>query len=198
MDHSVLRREVMIVVLCLLLPACNLLPTAAEGEEDSYTIPVVRITGVEVRPLDRKEEDGTTSYFYSDTLHEQIVFSVRTQYDNVGERAIECRPNDPLYDPVPGVVLNPVEFGGWRVVQFDGPIQAHGEVLVANTNLLEMKALEDDYGIRKRVGPFGISEIHLDRSIYTVPDGAYEVAFAWVTSEGETLADRVDVRIDLR
>ncbi len=197
MSDPFLRHATLITFIGLLLPACNLLPSSAEGEENC-SIPVVRITGVEVKPLDREEQNGKTSYFYTDVLREQIVFAVETQYETVGEREVECPPDDPLYDPIPGVVLNPVEFGGWRTVEFDGPIRAHGEALPAHTNLLEVEALEDDYGIRASVYPFAIHHVRLDRDTYDVPDGAYEVSFAWVTSEGEALADRVAMRIDLR
>lgn len=185
------RYGALAALLMFVLPACGLLTSSAE-EEEGCSIPVIRLTGVEVRPLDR-DGNGT---FYSSTLRNQIAFSAKAEYDVIERREVEC-VSGPLVDPAPGITVNPVEFGSRKVIQFDGPIRARGESIPAYTNLLGVEALSEEVGLLGRIGAFGLTTTRFDRDTYDIPDGKYEVTFAWTTSEGETLSDRADVRIDL-
>jgi hypothetical protein len=80
-------------------------------------------------------------------------------------------------------------------VQFDRSIRAFGTTIPAETNLLEVDTLKDDYGLRTRPSPFAIAEVRFDQATYTFPEGDYQSTFAWVTSDDEMLRDRVTVHI---
>lgn len=189
-----MRRTGLCMAACLLVASCGVLPSD-EQREETCTIPVVRITGVDVTPIDREQRDGQTHYSFPDTLRGQVAFQAETEYEKLGEETVAC-PDDPLADPMPGQVVNPVEGMGY-VVRFDRPLQVLDEAIPAETNLLEVEALQDEYGLRSRLSPFAIVELHFDRTIYTFPEDAYRGAFAWITSEGEIIGDSVQVYIDL-
>lgn len=183
------------LLACCSLAACSVLPPSSD--EAGCTLRTVRITGVEVKPLDRQvRANGHIDYFYSSTLREQVVFAVEATHETLSEESVEC-PDDPLIDVAPGRVVNPIE-GFGHIVQFDRSIQAAGAAIPAETNLLQVEALDDDYGLRTRPSPFAIAEVRFDRATFSFPPDDYRATFAWITSEGDVLQDRVDVRIDLK
>lgn len=190
-----MRRAGLFMAACILVASCSVFPSAEEGEE-ACTIPVVRITGVDVTPIDREPSAGQMHDAFPDTLRGQVAFQAETEYEKLGEETVAC-PDDPLADPMPGKVINPVDRLG-HVVRFDRPIRVFDAVMPAEANLLEVGALQDEYGLRRRLSPFGIVELHFDRAVYTFHEDAYRGVFAWITSEGEVISDSVQVYIDLQ
>jgi hypothetical protein len=178
----------------LLLTGCELLPWRGGGEE-ACTIPVVRITGVDVTPLDRRVAGGQTHFFHTDTLRTQLVFEVRALYDEVDRREVPC-VDDPLIDPVPGEVLNPVELGP-SALHFDRPIQVLGQEIPPGENVMQLDGLQDDHALRAHVYPFAVHEVRLDGARFYLPPGPYAIHFAWQTVAGEGLADVVQVYVDV-
>lgn len=190
----VLKYTIFMLLVCCGVSACSVLPSS--DDPAGCTLPIVRVTGVEVTPLDREVRDGgQVHYVHSHALRGQIVFEVRVEHEAVGEAAVAC-PDDPLVDLIPGRVVNPIEPFG-HVVRFNRPIRAHGTIMPADTNLLAVPALEEDYGLRTSPSPFAIAQVRFEPATYTFPAGTYRGTFAWVTGDGAVLQDQVEVHIDV-
>ena len=169
--------------------------------------PALRITGVEVKPLDRKEEGSFTQSFHSDTLRGQITFELHArskrvliEYDSTlvayDELRLEHNRNlKPGDEPIPyPPSQNHVEYGS-GVLAFNKPVLLDGVALSPGTNVLAA-----DYSgeavlyASPSVG--ARSQVHVREERLRIPKGWNELYFRWSTDDGLVLGDTVRVYID--
>lgn len=167
-----------------------------DAEPDAF-----RITGVSVRPLDRIDANGATSYFLTDTLRGQLAFAVETEAEPVVP-APASRQSAAGVDEVPGMLVNPtLPERSWLSV--DRPIVHRGVEIPAGTNLLEVEAIAESFDgswvdlTFPPLSPFVLGQVHLRPIIFELPEGDYRFTFRW-GSETEVFSDTVAVHVALK
>ncbi|GAB5519188.1 MAG: hypothetical protein RhofKO_14390 [Rhodothermales bacterium] len=193
-------RTLLVCMLAFMLLGCD-------GHDDGLVeMPIYRLTGVTVEPLDREDGNGTTSFFTSTTLTRQLHFQVRPEYRQVDSRRVvptEC--DDPRVDCAPFYELqNPTRYDGLSLT-LNQAISYRGRILPAGTDLMQDEEIVNafdgswlDLYVPRALSPSAIGTATFRREAFNVPNGDYRLRFAWTTQEGEVLADEVAVRIALK
>ena len=146
----------------------------------------VRITGVEVKAIDRVKEDGKINDRESAKLTHWIRFDVH-----------------PKFEPVPGTaalphkIIDPVVAAESRMT-LDKPVKFGGKDVPAGTNLLDFKKFDGSFFnvSMPDLFPFAIHSARI-QSGFEIPADTYVVTFEWKTAGGEIFSDKVRVEIDV-
>jgi hypothetical protein len=171
--------------------------TSADSRPNVTEVPVVKITGVTVKPLDREGNN----LFHTDTLKNQVVFSVYTESEVIGYEEIPATPvlqNDQM----PGIVANPTEHA-YSSVCFNKPIRYFDKTIDAKTNLIQHPAFTEsstgstgDLTFNPSLFPFATGQARLNTESFRIAPDDYEIVFQWGNEEGEYFRDTVQVHIN--
>ncbi len=176
-------------------------PSAEAKRAEEQMGPGLRIVGVEVEPLGRREEAGGRSHpFYTDTLRGRIAFEVRARtervpiaYDSTVVAALEHnRTLAPGEEPIPmPPAANRVELEGAALI-FGRPVVINGLEHPPGKNVLR-DARHQHAIFFSLPSPGALSEIRLEEARFHVPRGWNTIRFRWQTDDGLTLGDTVRV-----
>ncbi|MBE9118281.1 hypothetical protein IQ249_20525 [Lusitaniella coriacea LEGE 07157] len=161
----------------------------------------VRMTGVDVQPLDCKQEGKYTHLFDSDSLRGQATFRVRVRYDKIpashqSKNRSWFGNSATVSEPYPYKRLNNSILGE-SVLRFDRAIELNGQTIEAGTNLLEIPGIQDHLFFPDAIVPDVNNQVTLKTEHFHIPPGNYEVYFEWTLDDGQILGDTVDVAIDI-
>ncbi len=166
--------------------------------DDLTKIPVVIITGVEVKPLD---QDGN-NHFYTDTLRNQFRFSVYTEYEIIGYEEVQTVIEEHDQDKLPGVIANPTH-PEYASIQFNKPIGYQSRPIEPGMNLFEDEEIMDSFDgagmdllFNPHLSPFAIGQIVFKKAAFYVEPGEYQIEVTWGNDE-ELFHDSVQVYLDL-
>lgn len=174
------------------------------GTEGVRDVPRFRITGVDVRAIDRRQEGQLTHYFWTDTLRQLVQFEVRAAFERLPSAGGAAAATDPLAtDPYPGDLVNPTLRERNSIV-LDRPVIHRGVEIPAGTNLVAVEAIRNSFDgmmsdlLHSGPSPFAVTEVAFRLHAFDFAPGPHTFTFRWETAEGEVFADTVAVVIDLR
>jgi len=166
--------------------------------DDSEKIPVVMITGVEVRPLDQEGNN----HFYTDTLRNQFRFSVYTDYEIIGYEEVQTVIDEHDQDKLPGIITNPTH-PEYASIQFNKPIGYQSRPIEPGNNLFEDEEIMNSFDgagmdllFNPHLSPFAIGQIVFKKAAFYVEPGEYQIEVSWGNGE-EIFRDTVQVYLDL-
>lgn len=171
--------------------------TSVSGDDAMVEIPVVQITGVNVKPYDIIENDT----FFTDTLRNNIRFMVFTTADTVGYDMVP--EVQPLHtgDQMPGIISNPTE-PEFASLRFTSPVEHRGRILAAGTNLAGDHEIQQSFDgstsdllFMPVLFPFAVGSVVFRPEAFSFDPQLYEIIFTWGNHD-ELFADTVQVFID--
>lgn len=172
--------------------------------ERAREAPRFRITGVDVRAIDRRQEGQFTHYLWSDTLRQLVQFEVRAAFERLPDAGGAARVDDPLAsDPYPGDIVNPTLRERTSIV-LDRPVVHRGVEIPAGTNLVAVEAIRNSFDgmmsdlLHGGPSPFTVSTVAFRLYAFEFARGPHTFTFRWETAEGEAFTDSVAVVIDLQ
>ena len=173
--------------------------TTDSDTDDLTKIPVVTITGVEVKPLDQEGNN----HFYTDTLRNSFRFSVYTDYDIIGYEEISSGSAVYNSDLLPGIIANPTQ-SEYASVSFNKPIDYRGRTIEPGLNLYkddEIMGSFDGSGMdllfNPYLSPFAIGQVVFKKEAFSTENGEHQIIFKWGNNDGEIFSDTVHVYLDL-
>lgn len=174
------------------------------GTEGVREVPRFRITGVDVRAIDRRQDGQFTRYFQADTLRQLVQFEVRAAFERLPAGGGAAAATDPLAtDPYPGDVVNPTLRERSSIV-LDRPVLHRGVEIPAGTNLVAVEAIRNSFDgmmsdlLHSGPSPFAVTEVAFRLRAFEFARGPHTFTFRWETAEGERFTDSVAVVIDLQ
>lgn len=174
-------------VLCLWLFTIASCGTDGHSDEEVTELPIHRITGVQVQPMDRLGNN----FFYTDTLRYQILFHVYTESEIIGYDTVENTSAETADDQFPGFVDNPA-LPGYTSLTFNKSVLYKKSAIEPFTNLLDRADITFPYDL----SPFGVGQVTFSRDEFTIQDGEYSLIFQW-GNEHELFTDTVNVHYAL-
>ncbi len=192
----ILRKTALIIfsISLFIYSGCS---TGSEPD-DIEVIPIYKITGVEIKPLDL---DGN-NHIYTDTLRNQFRFSVYTEYEIIGYEEVPSGTGRYYYDILPGIISNPT-LPEYASIQFNKPIDYQSRPIEPGLNLFEDEEIMDSFDgsasdllFNPVLSPFVIGQIVFKKSAFYAEPGEYQIEITWGNDE-ELFHDSVQVYLDL-
>ncbi len=173
-----------------ILSGCN---SAADSGSSMFELPVDKITGVNVKPLDREGNN----HFHTDTLKNQVVFSVYTESETV--KFVQVPASPVVGDMSPGKVKNP-KHAAYASLSMNRTIFYRNEEIESGTNLIHHSSAYpvEDLSFSTSLFPFTVEQIHFNTGSFHFEAGDYQILFQWGNNEGEYFRDTVYVHINLQ
>jgi hypothetical protein len=187
------RTFLIFIISILVIGALAGCDSTANNSSNMIEVPVERINGVNVKPLDREGNN----YFYTDTLKNQVVFSVYIESETVGIAQVPDITN--IGDMSPGKVKNPTH-AAYASLSMNRIIFYKNEKIEPDTNLIHHSSAfpVEDLSFNTSLFPFAAEQIHFNTSSFHFDTGDYEILFQWGNKEGEYFRDTVHVHINLQ
>lgn len=165
-------------------------------QKDTMKVYTVRLTGVELRPIERKNNGNGMAYGRSDTLSNQLSFETVPQYNIIDSTEIYKRS---MEERLSYEVVNPVEHASANPsFKFNKPIVSNGRTINAGMNFLADSLLKSHVDFPKVIHPSGRAQIKMDKDHFFIPSKLYMVQATWHTTEGEAFTDSVKVFINIK
>lgn len=173
-----------------ILSGCNSAADIGSGEIES---PEKKITGVNVKPMDLEG----SNHFYTDTLKNQVVFSVYIESETVGFTQAPDITN--IGDMSPGKVKNPTH-SEYASLSMNRIIFYKNEMIEPGTNLIHHSFAfpVEDLSFNTSLFPYSVEQVHFNTGSFHFDTGDYEILFQWGNEEGEVFRDTVHVHIHLQ
>jgi hypothetical protein len=192
-----------LAALSLLAGCADPAGTARLGTEGAREVPRFRITGVEVRAIDRRQEGQLTHYFWADTLRQLVQFEVRAAFERLPAEGGAAAADPLATDPYPGDIVNPTVRERNSIV-LDRPVVHRGVEIPVGTNLVAVEAIRDSFDgsmsdlLHSGPSPFAVTAVAFRLRAFEFARGPHTFTFRWETAEGEAFTDSVSVFIDLQ